>query len=343
METLDPAIRTLWQEFFEASMTRHALEKEIQTEGTFTRKKIREKWYWYKQSYKLGMAVQEYFGPQTAETLKKVASFRTGRVGQLQTVRGMRAVEQRRMALLKRAGLPTLDPLAASIFGKLADLGLLDKGILVGSFAFAAYSGLLGRIFEGGSLKTLDIDLVPGTFSNDKPIEILSPEGFLAVHGKYFHAVPGLSNKALPVSFASQDGFRIDFLAPTKGKPGGIIPVKGISRLGAQTLPFLDFLVKNPVQGTLMAPRRGIPVWVPEPARYAIHKMIIAQRRSLAGGAKRVKDLKQAAQLILACAEESPFELKKAYREAFNRGKKWKIAIERSLQIIPAKARDILA
>ena len=341
MEGLDLAIRTLWQEFFEASLKRRPLERRLKNEGTFTRKRVKGKEYWYKQRYHRGKITQEYYGPRTTDTDEQVSAFKKQRLELQKQIREMGARERQRGSLLKRAGFPVLDSPTASVLENFLDLGLLDDGILVGSHAFAAYSGLLGGLFESDSLKTLDIDLVPETSPGDEdPIDLIHPGGILSLHGKPFHAVPGLSNKELPFAFVGPDGLRIDFLAPMRGKPRGIIPVRRVSRLGAQTLPFLDFLLKNPVQGALIAPNGGIPVMVPEPARFAVHKLIVAHRRNVTSTAKKAKDLAQATQLIEACSVETPDELKSRYREAVGRGKKWKLAIEKSLARLPQETME---
>ena len=72
---------------------------------------------------------------------------------------------------------------------------------------------------------------------------------------------------------------------------------------------------------------------VPQPARYAIHKLIVAQVRR-ASSAKRQKDLIQARELIAALDTANPGAVKDALADARRRGAKWKAAIDRSLREI---------
>jgi hypothetical protein len=81
--------------------------------------------------------------------------------------------------------------------------------------------------------------------------------------------------------------------------------------------------------------RSGLLVQIPRPERYAIHKLIIAQRRSGPARAKAVKDLSQAHALIAILIEDRPGELEEAYQTALESGPKWREAIQRSLKQRP--------
>lgn len=339
METLDLAVRTLFQEFQEIVFKRVVLEKSLKEEGTFTRKTVKGKEYWYRQRYIKGQAAQEYVGPSTPEVQQKINSLKENRKERKKQLRHLVLQERRRISLMRRAGLPVLDLLVASLIEKLSQSTLICQGgLLVGSYAFSAYSGMLGRIFDKGSLKTLDVDLVRDThrIAKETPlIELVHPKGFIAVRGKSFYSVPGLSRKSLPSSFVGPEGLRIDFLTPLRGKPRENIVFPDIPHLGARPLHFLDFLIKDPVEAVLLGPRGGLAVTVPDPCRFAIHKLIVATRRPVSETTKRLKDILQASQLITVCSEERPDDLKRVTREAMGRGKGWKTAIERSLNSLP--------
>jgi hypothetical protein len=67
----------------------------------------------------------------------------------------------------------------------------------------------------------------------------------------------------------------------------------------AEPLRFLDFLIRDPVRSILLH-NAGVSVVVPDPARYAVHKLMVAGRRQndAGGKAKSEKDLRQAAILF---------------------------------------------
>lgn len=72
---------------------------------------------------------------------------------------------------------------------------------------------------------------------------------------------------------------------------------------------------------------------VPRLERYAIHKLIIAdRRRDIAGDLKASKDREQAAFLIAALAEDRPDDLSRAYSMALNAGPRWREHIANTLR-----------
>ena len=78
-------------------------------------------------------------------------------------------------------------------------------------------------------------------------------------------------------------------------------------------------------------------VQVPKPERFAVHKIIVADRRQTgADSFKSTKDRAQAAFLIGILAEDRPIELLEAFEDAVSRGSRWKERITRSLKKIPA-------
>jgi len=118
-----------------------------------------------------------------------------------------------------------------------------------------------------------------------------------------------------------------------------ILPLSKRSRIStlnvyAQGLPFLKFLIAEPIPAVALH-RSGILLQIPRPERYAIHKLIVAQRRSGPVRAKAVKDLAQAYALIGVLVEDRPHELEEAYQTALKSGPKWREAIQRSLKQRP--------
>jgi hypothetical protein len=83
-------------------------------------------------------------------------------------------------------------------------------------------------------------------------------------------------------------------------------------------------------------------VQIPQPERYAIHKLIVADRMQSGPNAlKSGKDRAQAAFLIAALAEDRPDELRAAYEITKGTGPKWEMRLDRTLQKMP-ESRAIL-
>jgi hypothetical protein len=105
--------------------------------------------------------------------------------------------------------------------------------------------------------------------------------------------------------------------------------------VNAQGLNYLNFLIAEPIHAAAIY-RSGVLVQVPRPERYAVHKLIIAdRRRDGAGSLKSAKDREQAAFLIEAMAEDRPDDLARAYATAMEVGPRWREHIGNSLMRMP--------
>jgi hypothetical protein len=130
----------------------------------------------------------------------------------------------------------------------------------------------------------------------------------------------------------------VDVLTPNlRRNDKNPMPLKRLAA-GAIPLQHLAWLLDEPVQAAALH-GAGIPIRIPAPARYGVHKLIIAQKRS-AENVKRQKDLLQAKSLMEVLAETDPWAWKDALDDACSRGRGgWAQPIERSLREISAAKR----
>lgn len=113
------------------------------------------------------------------------------------------------------------------------------------------------------------------------------------------------------------------------------LPSLGVN---AQSLHFLNYLIAEPVRVPFLY-RSGVLVQIPRPERYAIHKLIVADRRQ--GGPDAIKahkDRAQAAFLIKALVESRSQDLAEAYHVALEAGPAWRQRIAASLKQLPETA-----
>jgi hypothetical protein len=132
----------------------------------------------------------------------------------------------------------------------------------------------------------------------------------------------------------------IEFLTPSFRPEEDIreLPALGVA---AQSLHFLNFLIAEPIKAAALY-RSGVLVQIPRPEAYAVHKLIVADRRKTGPDQlKSRKDRAQAALLIAALAEDRPDELREAYEDALSRGPHWRDHIARSLQRLPDTAKAL--
>lgn len=231
------------------------------------------------------------------------------------------------VALLKRGRFPAPSLALGRILEVLANAGLFKRGMtLVGTGAYQTYAGATGYYLPSATYATNDADLsvaefLPGTDEEDI-------ESILKRANPTFRPVWHAQDK-LPRAFRSSDGFTVDILT-RKGRSQGPVLVEALG-CAAVPLSFQEFPVEEAIE-TVALYGTGVLVRVPTPARFAVHKLLVAQRRKETETAKRQKDLRQAQELmdILLASDEAT--LQDALDEARNRGKSWRAAINASLR-----------
>ncbi len=72
----------------------------------------------------------------------------------------------------------------------------------------------------------------------------------------------------------------------------------------------------EPVRGVVVGGGEGVPVNVPSPGRFALHKLWVSRRRDVTDQAKAAKDLLQAQQILDVLVEDRPGDLAAAWEEA---------------------------
>jgi hypothetical protein len=180
---------------------------------------------------------------------------------------------------LRSLGLPA--PLAelGRVLDALADAGLFKDAVLVGTAAYQCYSPVVGVLLPSAALMTQDADLATASLAlaadgGDETLETI-----LRRADKSFTAVLGLDPRRLPSRFRSEKGFLVDLLTPQRRRSDtNPMPLKQLSA-GAVPLQHLGWLIETPIQAVALH-GAGVPVRVPAPARYAVHKLILAQKRS---------------------------------------------------------------
>ena len=108
----------------------------------------------------------------------------------------------------------------------------------------------------------------------------------------------------------------------------------------AQALHYLNFLLADPVPAAIPY-RSGVLVQIPRPERFAIHKLIVADRRRADDRLKAAKDRAQAALLIAVLAKDRPEDLAEALEDARARGPRWRDRINASLAKLPESAAQL--
>lgn len=173
---------------------------------------------------------------------------------------------------------------------------------------------MLGIMWDSQATTTQDIDIAD---VNTMPIGITNREIDLAAALKESELgvfeVPALELKSPSTSFKLHNvALQVDLLTPLHGKPSHKPVLLRHLKTYAQPLRFLDYLLEE-IQPAIVAAKAGILVYVPTPARYAFHKLVISNRRPAYWQTKASKDIRQAEQIFLTLLQLRPGDITAAF------------------------------
>ncbi len=256
-------------------------------------------------------------------------------------------------SMLRRSGLPAPDPMEGKLTQAFQRAGLFQAGsILVGSVAYQAYGGILGVKLSGALHRTQDIDL-----AQDREIALhvghtgQKLEDFQdilkSVDASFAPKLNPSYPNAGPTRYENASKYKVDLLTAHKNSDRDrrapvAIPIMPGAAL--QPLDLMEFLIKNPIRSALLY-EDGVAVVVPDPVRYALHKVTISQMRGLSGEAgKDSKDRMQAAELVRAIEHAGrTSELAEAWSELWRDKAKRRSFVLRGVLALPDDAIDIIA
>jgi hypothetical protein len=297
-----------------------------------------QKRYWYDQ-YRVGTSVrQKYIGEDSAELNAAIQQ----RSSLKETEAQRQANRSRLVRLMRTESLLGLDGANASLLRSLANAGLFRLGgTLVGTVAFRLYEAELGvKITVDELLNTNDIDIASFTRLS-LALDDEASQTLTSVFSEFkFDAVPSLDREHVWKWRQTRSDLLVEFLTPSFSEDEGLqrLPALGVS---AQSLHHLNFLIANPIHAAIPY-RNGVLLQIPSPERFAIHKLIVAdRRRDGPDGFKARKDRDQARFLVKVLAEDRPDELAEAYTDALSRGPKWQARLEASLKRLPDVAERL--
>jgi hypothetical protein len=298
------------------------------TPGTLKQRHRRGTDYWVREYIRAdGRKDDEHLGTAAALDAKRLAALRDA-----VALAGAIAAGSSRLRVL---GYQRIERQPAAVLAALFNRGLFGAGlVLIGAHAYGALLNDLGII--AAAYRTQDIDL-----ARARPLNVALRPGagfgeLLRESGLGFVPVPGMPSRQPSTSYKlpGRDALSVDLLVP--GPAAGQVAPATELRAHAQTIPFLEYLVEDALDGIVLSPNQVVPVRLPAPERYALHKLYSSQRRGSQRDKTR-KDLDQAAVLIAALEEETPGQLADAARRL---PKNARPAVKRGAQAALAIARE---
>ena len=321
--------QTAYAQVVEVATTREIQRSVHNLLGSFCKKTVRGKLYWYFQHPDIsGKLRQIYIGPDSPEMSEWVQQ------ASIQTL-----ADEQLGRLVKSALSLNCVPVLGKhhrVLAKLCDYGFFKAGgVLVGTHAFLAYANLLGVHWKDGAA-TQDIDFAHA----GKNVSIALPSNLemnvmdaIESLNMGFIPAPSLSDKLGATYLTpSEPDFRLDFLTVQTDRSGAVFLHPQL-HIPLQPLRFMEFSLEGIMQGVLLSTLGAVVVNIPAPARYALHKLIVYGEREGAFRVKSLKDLQQAAALIEVLENSRPWELQEAWQDLLGRGKGW---VQRAMRGISA-------
>lgn len=209
---------------------------------------------------------------------------------------------------LAKLGYQLAPPKAYGVAAAIYNAGLFQEGLtLVGSHAYGVLLNTLG--IKASGYRTDDVDLSRHHLLAVPPMNLAS---LLMQTGIDFVPVPPFNHGDPPTSWKERgpSQLRVDLLVPSPDDEIAFVRVPELNAY-ATTLPLLDYLLEDTFIGALASRHGVVPVRVPDPARFAIHKMATSQMR-VNFFDKSLKDLEQASSLLAMLEENHPGEVERA-------------------------------
>lgn len=305
-----------------AELTQRALfDASNPTPGTVALKRVKGREYLSVKEKHGQRIVERYLGAADDPQVQAAAAA-------IRESRNFSNQRRQLVQMIKRAGIaaPTLE--TGRLLEALERAGLFDSGlILIGTQAFQLYPMIVGAQLAHEGMLTNDADFAVASIVAIKGDADLTT--VLQRADRSFAPLGQLQKAALPKRFRASNGYVVEILTPVRSRRDeDPVAVKNIAA-SATPLHYLEFLIKDAMTAVALY-GAGVRVKIPQPERYAIHKLIIAAQPER-DRAKRRKDIVQARELIGALAGDNPSALVAALREAVERGPKWRDAIATSI------------
>lgn len=181
----------------------------------------------------------------------------------------------------------------------------------MGSYAFQVLGNLLGLLWPSAAWRTQDVDIAGQVQIAIPELDLDVPKALDSL-GMGFVPVPQLDPRHSSTSFRVRgERLQVDLITP--GRETDTKPVY-IPRFRAAAAPikYLTLAMREAQPALVIEATTATLVMVPSPARFALHKLLVSQTRSVIQQTKSGKDQHQAALLLEGLAEDRPEDLESA-------------------------------
>lgn len=335
--SLPASAQAAYAEVLEVARHQELARSVSNLSGSFNRKKVKGADYWYYQFTDVaGGATRQVFVGRDDEKLRALVAAAGTR-----DTRRIDALAKGAIAL----GCAATTPAHFRVLRRLNEVGFFAAGgVLVGAHAFLAYGNALGVAWRDIA-HTQDIDLAHA----GRNISLALAPGF-AVDTR--RAIDSLETGFLPVagfrpwdrtaSFVSKVDrqLRVDFLTPLVGGKGEVYEHSQLG-INLQPIRFIEFILEDVHQAVILSAVGAVMANVPDPARFALHKLLVFAERRARNPEKALKDLKHAAALLEVLSEFRDDDLVSLWKDLLGRGAGWRDRARKAVRALGRVAPEL--
>lgn len=335
---LPVAAQTAYAELFEMVQAAEAARSPAALSGKIAWKTIKGRRYAYWAFKEIDGRKREYYLGPDGPAIAAIESARA---------RGAPALDAvaRQAAVTLAQGCVATPPKHFRIVKRFADYQFFRAGgLLVGTHAFLALGNQLGVAWGSGT-RTLDLDFAHhgpgGNVAVALPADLrIDTHGALqSLQMGFLQALGGPKGLAAQYVSEREPDLRIDFITPMRRKSDLLAaPDLGVA---LSPLKFLDYLIESPGQAVLLDRADACLVNLPDPARYGLHKLIVAAERG-PKNPKYAKDILQALALIEWHLQRAPHAIADAWQDLVTRGAGWVKRARASLAHAPTTQKEVV-
>ena len=334
---LSAAAQTAYAEILE--VTRHQeLSRSVRDlAGSFNRKVVKGTEYWYYQFRDSeGGATRQIFVGRDSEQVRALIAKAKER-----DTSEVAALAKSAIALGCAAAIPS----HFRILRRLNEIGFFRAGgVLVGAHAFLAYGNALGVTWsERDRTNDLDFAHAGRNLSLALPAERTIDTGdALSSLEAGFLPVPAFRPAEKTATFISRTDrqLRLDFLTPMLGGKTDVQEHADLN-IRLQPIRFLEYILEDVHQAAIINTMGAVMANVPDPARFALHKLLVFAERRSHSPEKAAKDLRHAAALIEVLTDSREDDLIRLWRDLLSRGPGWRQRARKAIGALEKLAPDL--
>ena len=335
---LPAAAQTAYAELYELVQIAETSRSPASLTGKVAYKNVKGSRYAYWAFKEIDGRKREYYLGPEGPAIAAIEAARASGAPALDAV-------ARQAAAALAHGCVVTPPKHFRIVKRLADYQFFRAGgLLVGTHAFLALGNQLGVAWGSGT-RTLDLDFAhagPGgnvAVALPADMDANAHDALTSLEYGFLPALGGSKGFASQYMSDQDSALRIDFLTVLR-RAGRDVHARNLG-VALSPLKFFDYLIDRPGQAVLLDRADATLVNLPDPARYGLHKLIVAHERG-ARHPKHGKDILQALALIEWHLQRDPHGLTAAWNELAARGAGWVKRVQASLALAPAAQRELV-